>query len=307
MRRRRIILVVALTAVALGAALVVALRRTGSAPARLTRPYRAEAIVGARTPQGWRETRATLTVTGAGRTMTLAAESQPGTETGCPPEAGLDREALRGAYDVVERQGPEVAGRATTEVRVTRRGAALPSLILHRDVETGAVLRRRSFRYDGSLASTLDVTSIVYLEGAPPAAAPPLEAPTTAEEVEARAGFAPVRPSRVPAGYRAQGLYASGPGNGRGAQYAEFRYTDGLRTLSVYQRVPGGWAGAGQHGRGRGPGGGRGGPPELSRVEIADQGIALSARQRRGKLMVVVVGDVSPDEAVAVLESIPPQ
>lgn len=289
------------------AAGLLALRRpTPPAPAASVREpdYRAHAVLGARTATGWVEREAIVACRG-GRRSVAVEDGETRVE---PPT--LDAEALRGTYVTAERTGPVLLGRPTVETVVTRKGAAVPSLVLAADAETGAILRREACRADGSLASRLELTSIDYglaTESLPSPAESGGDEPASPDDLRGYAGISPVEPTDLPTGYRLEGLYRAPSGHARG--YAEFRYTDGLRTLSVYERAAGGPTAQESGGprRGRGAGRGRGGPPEVGRPQVTDIGIALSARQRRGGLIVLVVGDVTPDEAIRVLESIEPE
>jgi len=131
----------------------------------------------------------------------------------------------------------------------------------------------------------------------------------TPARFSSQADFSPRPPEELPRGYVWQGLYAYRCPHGR--LYAEFRYTDGLRVLSVFERHPRG----GGRGRGPAPTGERGrwgrawrdrpGPPSSSAPVLIDSGLTKSLRQRRGDLVVVVTGDLSLRELVRVLLSVP--
>jgi len=318
-RSRTIVALAALGLLGLGAGLFVALRaRSLHAPSAGLQepPFRAAAVLGTRTPTGWAKREATVSCDGHRRIVRLAPDGAGRGQVVAEPAQTLNWRALERSYDVSTREGPVVAERPTKETLVTRKGSAVPAVTLYRDTETGAVLRRESYRYDGALASRTELTSVDY--GAPVSEPGPAPVPiaaegatgerTSREAVRESVGFTPAPPTHAPEGYRLDGLYGYASGHGRG--YAEYRYSDGLRSLSIYERVPGGWAsgsGPGAHGRGRGQGNGRGGPPEVGRAQVTDIGIAITARQRRGGMVVVVIGDVSPDEAVRVLESVPPK
>jgi len=282
-------------------------RRPAARPAATEPDFTAQALVGTLTPDGWVEREAVIASAGGRRTASLGTGSQPVAQA----SQAVDPGRLADTYEVTTGPGPVAAGRATTRTEVTRKGAAAPALIMDRDSQTGAVLLRESYRVDGRLATRTVLTRVEY--GTPPTeSAPATESVTeperqmTPEEVASTAGFTPSEPTHLPDGYRRVGLYGYPRGRGWGRGYAEYRYTDGLRPLSVYERTPGGWGPGGPPGRGGGRGYGRGGPPETGRAQVTDLGIALSARQRRGRIIAVVTGDITADDAVDVLESIPP-
>lgn len=294
--------------VAVGVGGFALLYRRPAAPLVPREPdFTAQAVVGTLTPDGWVEREAAIASAEGERAVSVAS----GGATAAQAAAPIDARALADVYDVTVAPGPIVGGRPTIRTQVSRKGAATPAVVMDRDSETGAVLRRESYRIDGRLATRTELTSVEY--GAPSAESVPAVGQTaeperemTAEEVALVAGFTPSEPSYVPEGYRRVGLYGYPGGQGRGRGYAEYRYTDGLRPLSVYERTPGGWGPGGPGGRGGGRGWGKGGPPETGRAQVADLGIALSARQRRGRIIAVVTGDITASDAVNVLDSIPP-
>ena len=129
----------------------------------------------------------------------------------------------------------------------------------------------------------------------------------TLDEFVQGADFTPQQPTYVPEGFREAGLYSLVCPNGRA--YAELRYSDGLRVLVIHEHRPrqdGQGLGLGRGGgRGQGRGQGRGRRVDHEPVLI-DQGQAKTVRYRREDLRIVVTGDLTAEEIVKVVESIPP-
>jgi negative regulator of sigma E activity len=232
----------------------------------------------------------------------------------CPSYTGLDESSLGSRYQVDTEPGSPIAGRPTRLVRVTDTQTGAPALELWRDAETGVPLARQSYFHDGDLASWSRIDEIDYTAEPPPIEHVLVDGsdigglPMNPYEFRQRANFAPAPPGYVPDGYQEVGLFCHQCEHGRA--YAEFRYTDGLRILSVYQRNPRKEPSGRAQGRGRGMGRGRGAArgeegAHIGRVQDLDLGIAHAARQRRGGRVVIVIGDLPAKDARRVLESVP--
>ncbi|MGD8239348.1 MAG: sigma-E factor regulatory protein RseB domain-containing protein [Armatimonadota bacterium] len=212
-----------------------------------------------------------------------------------------------------------VAGRQAGRIALVSRRERRPALRLWIDRETKVPLRTDSFDTDGHLVARTALNHVDYAAAAPQEE---LRVPEgwrhgwlgdgqpqrlTIEEFAAKADFTPRRPSYVPGGYVHRGLY--GHTCPRGRQYAEIRYGDGLRTLSVFEHRPlglrrGGGGRAWGPGRGMGRGRGRGWRVDPEPVVIA-AGATKSIRQRREDLMIVITGDLPARELLEVLRSVP--
>jgi hypothetical protein len=105
----------------------------------------------------------------------------------------------------------------------------------------------------------------------------------------------------VPKGYREVGLFARTCPRGR--TYAELVYFDGLRVLSIFER-PGGGPGGGQ-GRGFGHRRGQAAHAETPDPVLVDEGQAKTVRVRRGSVRVFVTADLTQQEILRVVNSIP--
>lgn len=241
----------------------------------------------------------------------VALDADGRQEVLCPSYEDLSQDDLGPGYRVAYADGGAVADRPTQLMTVRDARTDRVALQLWRDAETGVPLARQSYLHDGQLASRAQILSIDY--SAEPSPIDPVELPgrsvagelMSAEKFARRASFTPVEPGYLPEGYRAEGLFCHDCDRGRA--YAEYRYTDGLRILSVYQRHPRGEQGG--RGRGRGPGRGRGMGPgaesHIGRIQTLDLGLARAARQRRGDMVVIVVGDLPVEDAERVLRSVP--
>jgi len=212
-----------------------------------------------------------------------------------------------------------VAGRPARRIALVSRRGRRPALRLWIDPETKVALRTDSFDTEGHLVARTVLHHVDYAAAAPEEK---LRVPhgwghgwlgdsqperLTIEQFVAKADFTPRPPSYIPPGYLHRGLY--GRTCPRGRQYAELRYRDGLRTLSVFEQRPlglrrgGGGMGWGQV-RGIGRGRGRGWRVDPEPVVI-DEGATKSIRLRREDLMVVVTGDLPVQELLRVLNSVP--
>lgn len=227
----------------------------------------------------------------------------------CPSYSGFDEGALGPEYTVASLPSGRMAGRPTRLTRVSDADTGTPTLELWRDAETGVPLARQSYTHEGRLSSRALIDTIDY--SAEPAPIEPIAVsepdfggePMEVEAFVQRADFRPIPPSYVPEGYDDVGLFLHRCDRGRA--YAEFRYTDGLRILSVYERHPQGQPMGRGVGRGRGRGLGRAQGEHIGRVQDLDLGLARAVRQRRGDRVIIVVGDLPAAEARRVLDSIP--
>ncbi len=253
-----------------------------------------------------------------------------------PSDRKIDWDLFLENYSVKPGSSAVVAGRPASEVRVVaRRYPRRTAMEFWIDPATRLILRRLTYDADGQPVAATELTRVSPAgdidpsELAIPAAwrkLDPEEAAVRMSEgdFEQRAGFAPRWPSYVPPGYQKRGLYANTCPHGR--YYAELRYADGLRVLSVYEHRPGGRGGMGRgrggppwsrpedaegsggarggRGRGRGPGPHHFGQPD-PRPVLIDRGPAKTARQRRSEMMIVVAGDLTEKRIRQVIESIP--
>jgi outer membrane lipoprotein-sorting protein len=242
----------------------------------------------------WRLDAATQTAVGAG-----------------PSERAADWSAVLRNYEPVRVAGRTVVGRPAEGLMLVSRRTGKPALAAWVDRGTGIVVERLTYDIDGHLVSSTELTSLRPQPDLDPAdlAAPqgwrrlPADGASAASQVRDEAGFEPRWPRYVPRGYARMGLYMRFCP--QGCPYAELRYADGLRTMSIYEHVPG--RGRGRGGRGRGWGcacGGAGRPPD-ARPVVIDVGQAKTVRERRADLMFVVSGDLTEQEIVGVLRSIP--
>ncbi len=290
--------------------------------------YTARGTIGSSTPRGEVSREIRIASRGGLRRMELpsgevmvdtgewvvALRGPDRSEVICPSYTGLDESSLGSRYQVATVTGSPIAGRPTRLVRVTDAQTGAPALELWRDAETGVPLARQSYFHDGDLASRSLIHEIDYAAEPPPIEPVLVDGsdigglPMDMAEFQQHADFAPTPPGYVPDGYREVGLFCHQCDRGRA--YAEFRYTDGLRILSVYQRHPRNEPLGRAQGRGRGMGYGRGAVSaeegaHIGRVQDLDLGIAHAARQRRGDRVVIVIGDLPAEDARRVLESVP--
>ncbi len=284
--------------------------RAPGAPPAASQAYRGSVIVGALSPSGWLESAADF----EGRDGRRRVRLQGGDWTAA--EGLWPTPDVPSAYTCSRSSGPEICGRSTTRETLTHAPSGTVAAVRDLDRHTGVELRREVYRRDGAVASRTEVTEIAYDVELPAWGGTADEAATDSgvamspEEFVRESDFEPVPPSHVPAGYRSAGF--RGHQCDRSRWYAEYRYEDGFRTLSVYERRPReGGQGRGAGGQGRGWRGGRGGGVGrdahggVGRPQVLDHGAAITVRQRRGDLVVLATGDLTVDEGVAIVDSVP--
>ena len=255
----------------------------------------------------------------------------------------------------VHYDGPGFAAwRRVQRYTIAPGNAGQARLCLAVDAQTSYPLRSRRYDLQGQLLSSTTVRSIDYQAAPPQRVAVPPEAsraqsragkggrsqPATTAELEKMLGGPLLQPKYIPAGFQPRGSFMH---QSPRRQFAELRYSDGLRTLAVMQsrlpadRVKAAGDKAGKPGQrrealwrrltqargtGQQPGqGGRGAfwrqypqePGQAAKAEGADgqKGMWRSilrgsvVRERRGDRMILVVGELPEAELQKVLDSIP--
>lgn len=220
----------------------------------------------------------------------------------------------------------DVAGRPTREIEVASRRRGPVTLRLWLDRETGFALNRERYNVEGRLISGTEYLQVTYrVPVSPDTFSIPADwqvedldgggTPLGLSELGRRLGFPVIQPRYLPPGYVLQGAYSSLRGRHR-RPTAELRYTDGLRVLSVAQRLRGeeegrkgeeddrhrgrGREGEGEGSRQRGEGRGRGsGPHGGDEASPVDRDGEKAVRYRGKQRVVVVVGDLTPEELTA--------
>jgi len=249
------------------------------------------------------------------RMWRLDAAARTATAVG-PAESRLDWARLRRSYSVLPVGAQTVAGRACQGVMLVSRRTRQRALAEWIDPTTLLVTKRLTYDADGHLVAATELTGFQpQARATREALAIPVDwHKVDLEEADVRqitmkafrdlAGYEPRPPGRLPKGYRQEGLYLrSCP---RGCPYADLRYSDGLRVLSVYEHRPCGQGrGRGPHRYGRGGGGECGAGPPDARPVLIDRGQAKTVRQRRPDLMVVATGDLTEREILDLVLSIP--
>jgi len=178
-----------------------------------------------------------------------------------PPPATDRVKLLLSNYTPVASGKDKVAGRVAVVIKLQPKMPGNPKLVLWVDEKTGIILRSERYLHTGALATRSAYNSISFnpvfstaLYALPKqwrrvntdAASNPL----SADQVKKLAGFKPLEPLYVPKGYVRDGYFLRKTGSGKIA--AVLKYTDGLNSITVFERV----CGNGQ-GRGKGMGYGR--------------------------------------------------
>ncbi|MBM3476207.1 MAG: hypothetical protein FJX75_23290 [Armatimonadetes bacterium] len=288
-------------------------------------PVRTEGFTAVREASGWQEWRTETdqngvgakTVTrGPGRTVTLLDDGDrvwrldAGGATSLQPSPRRVEWVLLGRnYRIRAAENDEIAGQPATGIALESKRTGRRAEVLWIEAGHSLILGRWTYDAHGHLVAQTevdDVRSQGYAEsrerlGAALARLPkaPTETPLTDAQFSERSGFAPLRPTHVPRGYREVGLYARTCPRGR--VYAELVYFDGLRVMSIFER-PGGRGGRGQ---GRGWRHGLGAQAETAEPVLVDEGQAKTVRVRRGNVRVFVTADLTQEEILRVVNSIP--
>jgi hypothetical protein len=290
-------------------------------------PVHTAGFTAVRAGSGWRDWRTETDLNRArartvtrepGSTVTLLDDGhrvwrlgQAGATPLQPSPRQVDWALLGRNYRIRAAEDGEVAGQPATGVALESRRTGRTAEALWIETGRNLIVRRWTYDADGHLVvqtEVEDVRSQGYAEGrdrleAALARLPatPSETPLTDAQFAERAGFTPLRPARVPKGYREVGLFARTCPRGR--TYAELVYFDGLRVLSIFER-PGGGPGGGQ-GRGFGHRRGQAAHAETPDPVLVDEGQAKTVRVRRGSVRVFVTADLTQQEILRVVNSIP--
>lgn len=225
----------------------------------------------------------------------------------CETPSASDRVGLLTAnYNPVMVGVGRIAGRECYEIKLDPRCTSDPWKKLWIDKQSLVALKIEQHDSDGRIASSTAYSKIDY--SARPSATlfeipkgwkvvrTAAESAVGLDAVRAAVGFTPVKPGYVPKGYRFDDYYVrSVP---KCAPFAGLRYTNGLSTISVFERK-GGCFGPGYGcGRGRGRAGcvrraGRGG---AGCCMLMDDPQARMARTIVGDLTVIIVGEIAASE-----------
>lgn len=221
------------------------------------------------------------------------------------PDAPEQLDLLLSNYSPVLIGSAKIAGRDCYEIKLAPKCACNPYKKLWIDKGTHLALKIERYGTHGELVSSTEYKHVDY--AARPAASE-FRAPSGwkkislagAEGVGLAAvkkvvGFAPVKPGYVPKGYRFDNYYLRT--TPRCAPFAGLRYTNGLNTISVFERK-GGCFGPGyccRRGRGRGRG-----CADCATGEgcclLINQPQGTMVHRTVGDLTVMIVGDISPTE-----------
>jgi negative regulator of sigma E activity len=177
-----------------------------------------------------------------------------------PPPATDRVKLLLSNYTPVASGKEKVAGRLTDVISLQPKTPGNPKLVLWVDEKTGIILRSERYLHTGVLATRSTYSSISF--------SPVLSStlytlpkqwrrvntgaasnPISADQIRKLAGFKPLKPLYVPKGYILDGFFLCRTGSGKIA--AVLKYTDGLNSITVFERECG-------NGQGRGMGRGYG-------------------------------------------------
>ena len=213
------------------------------------------------------------------------------------PEAPEQLDLLLANYTPVLAGSGKIAGRECYEIKLAPKCVGNPWKKLWIDKTSHLTLKTERYGSDGALVSSTEYGSVDYsarptasqfrvpsgwktvnLAGAPGVGL---------SAIQKAVGFAPIRPNYVPKGYKFDDYYLQN--TPKCTPFAGLRYTNGLNTISVFERK-GGCFGPGYgcgRGRGRGRGCGRGG------CSSAEPGCCLLVNEPQAKMVHTTVGDLT--------------
>jgi outer membrane lipoprotein-sorting protein len=243
------------------------------------------------------------------------------------PRLAVDRALAERNYTAKTAGRAIVAGRSTTVVEIAPQREGPAVLRLWIDDETGFALKRERHNVGGKLVSGTEYQQVAFGSAVSPDLFHLPAGWTTVrrtagrgqelglEDLGRRLGIAVRPPGYLPPGYVSRGAHEAEWGRWR-MRAAELRYTDGIRTLSVFERGQARQGGGPRHRRGRGGRehrrGGRGrdeggfGPP-TQEMTLVDRGAEKALRYFGPSIVVIVVGDLAEDDLTRVARSVAQQ
>jgi outer membrane lipoprotein-sorting protein len=229
-----------------------------------------------------------------------------------PPPATDHVKLLLSNYIPVTSGKEKVAERVTDIIRLQPKTPGNPKLVLWVDEKTGIILRSERYLHTGTLATRSTYNSISFK----PVVSTTLYAvpkqwrrvntgaasnPISADQVQKSAGFKPLKPSYVPKGYVLDGYFLRRTGSGKIA--AVLKYTDGLNSITVFERE----CGNGQ-GRGKGMGYGRrmrAGNMGMgkNRCMTKSEPFGIVGEAQVNSIMITVTADLNPSQIQKIANS----
>jgi len=232
-----------------------------------------------------------------------------------PPPSPDNVKLLLTNYNAVPLGTESVAGRKAHIIRLEPRMPGNPKAKLWIDTASGIVLQNERYLHNGKLATRSVFTTIKFASTLPASlfSLPKqwktvrIDADTpsvTASKLRGEVGFDPLKPSYLPRGYAFYGHFKRYTGSGKPA--AVLKYTDGLNSITVFERMSG--IGTGGKGQGRGLGrrwrrGGTG--PATGRGQCimrSDLQAEVAEIEVKG-IIVTVTADIDPKQLRQIAES----
>lgn len=230
-----------------------------------------------------------------------------------PPPSPDNVKLLLSNYNAVSLGTESLAGRKANVIRLEPRTSGNPKAKLWIDTVSGVVLQNERYLHNGKLATRSVFTSIKFTSTLPsslfslPKHWKTVRTDTdtssvTASRLRSEVGFDPLKPSYLPRGYAFDGHFKRYTGSGKPA--AVLKYTDGLNSITVFQRLSG--IGTGGRGRGLGRRWRSGGPgPTTGRgrcILRSDMQAEIAEIEVRG-IMITVTADIDPKQLKQIAES----
>lgn len=229
-----------------------------------------------------------------------------------PPPVTSNVKLLLANYIPVAAGKESIAGQAAEVIKLQPKKTGNPRIVLWVDSKTGVILRSERYLHTGILATRSTYNSINYKSASSrslysiPGEWKKVDAgatghPLSIVQVQKSAGFKPLQPSYIPGGYVFGGYFLRQTGSGKIA--VVIKYTDGLNSITVFQRE----CGSGR-GRGRGMGYGR-------RLQAGNKGqgknrcltrsepFGLVAEAQVNTIIVTVTADISKPQLQKIANS----
>ena len=229
-----------------------------------------------------------------------------------PPPATDHVKLLLSNYTPVASGKSKVAARGTDVIRLQPKTPGNPKLILWVDEKTGVILRSERYLHTGALATRSAYSSISFS----PALSTVLYTvpkqwkrvntgaasnPISANQVQKSAGFKPLKPSYVPKGYVLDGYFLRRTGSGKIA--VVLKYTDGLNSITVFQRECGNGQDRGKNrGYGRQMRAGNQGMGK-NRCMTKSEPFGIVGEAQVNSIMIAVTADLHPSQIQKIANS----
>lgn len=218
------------------------------------------------------------------------------------PECPCQMDLLLANYTPTLQGNAKIAGRECYVIQLKPKSPRDPSKRLWLDKKTMVALKTEKSGANGKLESSTVYTAVDYAKRPANAlfAVPagwktvhPADQPNTLAAVRKAVGFTPIKPGYVPHSYRFDNYYLRNTPECK--QFAGLRYTNGMNTISIFERK----GPCPNEGRGRGSC-----RESCAACLVAGNPQVRAAQRSLGDLAIIVIGDLSDVELKKIADSI---